>query len=204
MTKALTEGARRRRKRMARETDPIAASYGREADGRPRRQGVTENLAEHPVSARRLLRMGRNPKDATAQELAAAARDVRLATLAGCLYAAKRIPEAAYLGVMEYARVHHRWTRGIGSPPAFPAYASHVPKLGGHEPEIVDSLVDRLKRDANAYMNAEGALLASGCKPAVVYALTAPEEIGVDDVASGFVESVEKGGMALAFHFGFR
>lgn len=198
MTKAMTKGAKLRRKAGR----PRNVEPAREPNGRARRSPPSAraresyvSVAEHTLRAR-CRRMGwRATEDAML-----AARDSRLGTMIGCLHVAGLVSERAYSGIMTYADTRARWLRSIDSPREWPAIGSYgEPVFGGIGAEIDG---EAAKRAADAFLKAEGALIASGGKAAVWAALTVSEEMRVADYSSEACATLKRAGLALARHFG--
>ena len=208
MTKARTVGAKRRARGVGRPRNVEAERY---KGGDIKRPGKAERdrirLSETPAAASRLRAMGENPATATQERLREAASDARLVTLAGRLNACAAhsgkggplLSSRAYLGIMQYGIVYERWAKAVGSPSRFPAVGSYNDAIRGNDDAEPADAAERARRASNAYMAAEGVVLAMpGAKSAVMWALDAPETVTPQSVPSATVALLEKVGKALA------
>ena len=196
MTKALTRGAKRRKKRD-REPDPISAAIGREPSGKRQRESVTDALSM--VGRRRCRVMG---WEATPEAITEAARDGRLLTLPGRRMAAQRLSARAYEAIMQYALTHERWLEAISAPSPHPSIGSYGDATHGHEGEERPEWKEIVRKRENAFMLAEGVLIGTKRKDQVTASLAAPEDVSPMHVGQGAVDALEYAGKALARHFG--
>lgn len=133
------------------------------------------------------------------------ADDTRLATFPGRLYVAGHIKAREYLGIMAYEKAWNAYRQAIGAPPAT-ARGMSLAVTGGlgsiSAPFDADAHKRVCRAAENAYRNAEGALIATGRKSAVISAIEAGEEVSPCDFVQEAWRGLREAGNALARHFG--
>ena len=165
----------------------------REPSGRPQREGVAE--IKRPVMLRRCTTMGWPPTEENQRR----ADNAGMTTLPGRMAAVGLISQQAASGIQGYADAVVAYQRAIECPGGVKGGSmGDMPARGSiaaiFDEEGYEANVKRITAD---YMAAEAALLATGCKGSVQWALGVPEEVPPGDVSAHAVDTLERAGKAL-------
>lgn len=165
----------------------------REANGRQQRESV--DATKRPVLSRRCRMMGWPDTD----ENRRVADQASMATLYGRLSVAKTLSARAAMSIQGYVDLVQRYRRAIENPGPVKGSAMGDMPAKGSVSAIFDSEghAESVRRTTNAYKAAEGALIASGGKAAVIWAIEQPETVCPLDVPYGVIDMLEKAGKAL-------
>ncbi len=178
-------------------------NVAREPNGRPQRESAYDKMREVLVARCQVMGWPLDPL--------VAARDVSLATLPGRMRAAGLLDQSQCNGLLWYAEAHGAFLRAIGAPKPWPkcAYfetaASELPARDLNAPTKIDPDEDDeksyVRRVTDRYMNAHGALLATGKQDVALFVLNAPETAGPHCLPSHRLLALRKASSALAKHF---